>query len=748
MEQLQRHRLALCTGVFILLCVGIAPLNSQQKKKITPEIAFKVPPLVLTKQLPTITGWHDDRNYLETRKKDGEEKVRTYVINARSGKDAGERKPAVKWDEFKTIVGEGFDASKPLISNKENTYHIYSRDNDLYALDAKKREFKRLTNNSSEEKNPTFSPDGNTIAYTRDNNLFGADLNTGREMQYTTDGGAVVYNGWAAWVYYEEILGRPSRYRAFWWSPDSRQIAFYHFDETSVPMFPIYNSKGQHGALERTHYPKSGDTNPMVKLGIVTVSTGAVVWADFNEKDDQYFGTPSWTPDARELWSQWMNRSQNNLKIFAVDPQTGKKREVYDERQDSWVDWLNQVHFLKNGKGFVIKTDKDGWMHLYFYSMDGRLNNQITSGKWQVTGIELVDDDHEMIYFTARKEASTRTDLYRTRFDGKGLKRLTFGSFTHSVRLSPDGSYFITTYSNLSTPPKMALCDQEGNVIRELGSSWQKELDDFELTATNLIEIPTPDGYRLPALLTLPQHMDSLKKYPVLISIYGGPNAGTVLDGWRLSMQAQGLAAEGLIQLSVDHRGSGHFGKEGAALMYRNLGKWEMNDYIEAVKWLRTKPYVDSSKICITGGSYGGYVTCLALTYGADYFTHGIANYSVTDWKLYDTHYTERFMGTPDDNPEGYKFSSAITHADKYKGLLRIVHGTTDDNVHMQNSLQLADTLENLGKHFEFMLYPNERHGWGPPKSDHSRMETITFYYEHLLGKSAPEALTAKRSKS
>ncbi len=723
-------------------------LTAQEKKKIAPEIAFKMPPLTLTKQLPNITGWHDDRKYLESKKKDGAEAARTYLIDARTGKEEGESKTDVNWDDFKAIVGSGVDAARPLVSGKDNVKHLYAKEHDLYLLDVKKKEFTRLTNNSSDEKNPTFSPDGNFIAFTRDNNLFALDLNTGKETQFTNDGGEVVYNGWAAWLYYEEILGRPSRYRAFWWSPDSREIAFFHFDETNVPMFPVYNSKGQHGNLERTRYPKPGDPNPAVKLGIVMVSSGAIAWADFNEKDDQYFGAPFWTPDSKELWAQWMNRGQDDLKVFAVDPQSGKKREIYDEHQSSWVEWLDDIHFLKDGKGFIIRTDKDGWSHLYLHTMDGKLKNRITQGKWQVSNVELVDEDHDLLYFTARKEASTRSDLYKIRLDGKEFKRLTFGKYTHAVRLSPNGSYFITTYSNVGAPPKMALCDNDGSVVREIGNSWQKELDEYELAARELLTIPTSDGYQLPAVLTLPHTMDPARRYPVLITVYGGPNAGSVFDGWRLSMQSQGLAAEGLIQLEVDHRGSGHFGKEGVALMYRNLGKWEMNDYIEAVKWLRSKPYVDSTKICITGGSYGGYVTCMALTYGADYFTHGMANFSVTDWKLYDTHYTERFMDTPDENPDGYKSGSVMTYADKYKGVLRIVHGTTDDNVHMQNALQLVDTLENLGRHFEFMMYPNERHGWGPPKSDHSRMEALRFYYKYLFEKDFPEAVFAKKGKA
>jgi dipeptidyl-peptidase-4 len=737
------------TGTVIAIIISCCTVSyAQQKKIITPEMAFKSPAPVLTKQLPNISGWLDDKKYLLSKKKEGEDKPSTFIIDASNGKETGEKKPDVNWDEFKDVVTEGITASKPLLSNRENTKHLYVNENDLYLLDTKKKEFKRVTESPAEEKNPTFSPDGNRLAYTRDNNLFALDLNTGKETQFTNDASDVVYNGWAAWVYFEEIFGRPTRYRAFWWSPNSKEIAFYRFDETHVPMFPIYNSDGHHGTLERTRYPKAGDPNPMVKFGVANLESGNVVWADFNEQDDQYFGTPFWTPDGKELWTQWMNRLQNNVKIYQIDRTTGAKKEIYDEKQSSWVEWLDDLRFLKNGSGFIIKTDKDGWAHYYLYDMNGKLKNKITDGEWTVNNIEVLDEDNGLLYFTAKKEASTRTDLYKVRLNGKNLERLTFGNFTHSVRVSPGGSYFVTTYSNVATPSKMALCNNRGKVLRELGDTWQKDLDEYELAKTELITIPVSGGYNLPATITLPPQMDKTKKYPVLISVYGGPNSQNVSDGWRLSMQNQGLAAEGLIQFTVDHRGSGHFGKKGMASMYRNLGKWEMSDYSEAVEWLRKQPYVDAGKICITGGSYGGYVTAMALTAGADYFTHGIANFSVTDWKLYDTHYTERYMSTPQENPEGYEFGSVLTHAGKYKGLLRIVHGSTDDNVHFQNSLQLADTLENLGKHFEFMVYPNERHGWGPPKSDHSRMESIRFYYQYLLEKEFPEALFVKKPKT
>ncbi len=746
--KLYSNKLSVLFSLYFVLCtLYFVPLNAQDKKRITPEIGFKFPPMQLTKQLPNITGWQDEKTYIESKKKEGEEKAKSYLIDAKSGKEKGEKIPDVNWDDFKGIVDTTFNVSRPTISNEKKTKHIYEKDDDLYLLDTERKEFKRLTNNSVDEKNPTFSPDGNWLAFTREHNLFAIDLNSGKENQYTTDGSDVVYSGYAAWVYWEEIFGRGTNYRAFYWSPNSKHLAFYRFDESKVPMFPIYNSDGQHGELERTRYPKAGDPNPEVRVGIVDISTSKTTWGDFNEKDDQYFGTPFWTPDGKSLWVQWMNRGQDDLKIISVDPATGAKKEVLNEKQATWVDWFDNVTFLKNNKGFIVKSDRDGWTHFYLYLMDGTLKNRITEGKWQVVNLEYLDEDDGVMYFTAKKEASTRTDFYKVKLNGKGLKRLTFGDFTHSVSMSPKGSYFITTYSNVSTPPKKALCNDDGKLIRELGDANQKDLDEYELAKREFVEIPTPDGYKLPGIIMKPTRMEPDKKYPVLISVYGGPAAGSVAEGWQLSMTNQALANEGLITFTVDHRASGHFGKEGVALMHRNLGKWEMNDYIEAVKWLQSQSYVDATKICITGGSYGGYTTAMALTAGADYFTHGIANFSVTDWKLYDTHYTERFMDTPEENPEGYKNGSVMTYADKLKGVLRIVHGTTDDNVHYQNSLQLVDTLQNLGKHFEFMAYPNERHGWGPPKSDHSRMENIRFYYKYLLEKEFPEAAFKKESK-
>jgi dipeptidyl-peptidase-4 len=747
--------------LFFLFIALAVDTSAQQKKRLTFDQIYRGAETQLFMPLPNITGWEDDTHYLEMRRKEGptaeavrpsdrvvragagEQQGKLYSVDAKSGKEKEALPKTPDLNQFKDIVGSEINVNLPASANEARTKLIYVKEKDLYFLNTETKEFKRLTQTPSEEKNPTLSPDGNYVAFTRDNNLLAIDVTAGKEYQYTTDGAKFIYNGYASWVYFEEILGRPSRYRAFWWSPDNKKLAFMRFDDSKVPAFPLYNSDGVHGFLEETPYPKPGDPNPEVRVGVVPVTGGSIVWADFNEKDDQYFGTPFWTPDNKELWVQWMNRGQDTLTIYSVDPQTGKKQLVYTEYQPSWLEWFDRIEFLKNNKGFIVKTDKDGWMHLYLYAMDGALKNRITEGKWQVSDVLLVDQDDDLIYFTGKKEASTRSDLYRVKMNGKDLTRLTFGDYTHSVRLSPHGSYFITTYSNVSTPQKITLCSGKGKVIRELGDSKGKEFDNYELAETELVYVKTPDGYNLPTTITLPLDLEASKKYPVLISIYGGPNSGTVSDGWK-GMGNQWWALEGMIQVSVDHRGSGHFGKEGVALMHRNLGKWEMNDYIECVKWLRAKPYVDEKKVCITGSSYGGYETCLALTYGADYFTHGVAGSSVTDWNLYDTHYTERYMDTPAENPEGYKNSSAMAFADRYKGLIRIVHGTMDDNVHMQNSIQLIDKLEELGKHFEFAIYPGGRHGWGGAKAVHNRVEAARFYYRYLLEKPFPEQDFAK----
>lgn len=702
-------KIYLAIGAFLVLGYSL----SAQTKRLDLEQSLGLKPS-LTKSINPVIGWADAEYYIES---DGQTRQQ-YRVHIKSG------------------------ARSPYTPPPSSDVEVYVAHNDIFIREGANAARQLTHSPEDEEKNPTLSPDNQYVAFTRNNDLYAVRVSDSREIRYTNDGTDVIYNGWASWVYFEEILGRASRYKAFWWAPDSRTLAFMRFDDTQVPMFPIYAAEGQHGYLEQTRYPKAGDPNPEVRVGFVPVDGGRVVWADFNEKDDQYFGEPYWSFDSSNLMVQWMNRDQTNLKFYQVEPLTGAKQEIYDEHQDAWIDLSHseRITYLKDNKHYILKSDKTGWAHYYLYTLDGTLVNPITEGKWQVSALELVDEKNKVIYFTARKEHSARVDLYRVDYNGKNLQRLTFGDYTHNVTVSPDGRHFITTYSNVGTPPKVALLDNKGKLIKQLADSKAEDFDTYHYAKTELITIPTPDGYELPATITWPTDFDETKPHPVIFSIYGGPDAGTVRDTWKGTAN-QHWANEGIIQISVDHRASGHFGKEGVALMHRNLGHWEMEDYVAAAKWLKSKPWVAKDKLLITGHSYGGYMTCLALTKGADYFDFGIAGAPVTSWELYDTHYTERYMDTPQDNPEGYKNGSVLTYVDNYKGVLRILHGDIDDNVHMQNTMQLVDALTNRDTPFELMIYPGSRHGFAREKSGYDRKERYRFYYQYLLEKPMPAGL-------
>lgn len=721
--------------LLVILLLGMTGVLIQyseagaQKKKLSFKQVYNFSEPRLTGQLPRIEGWLDSDNYLEIRSAAGG-KSELMKVNAETGK----AELYIDYAKVNAELPEGFAVERADEKTDDYSGFIFNQKNDLYYYSPAEREFKRLTKDDQPEKNPKFSPDGQKIAYTKMNNLYVFDIQKETETQLTTDGADLIYNGWASWLYYEEILGRSSRYAAFWWAPNSEYIAFLRFDDNPVPDFPLYRADGQHGELEHQRYPKAGDPNPLVKLGIVNLTSGKTVWGDFDEKADQYIAWPVWTKN-NKLTVQWMNRGQDNIIIYYVDLDSGKKSELYNEKQPAWVEWFEDLYFFNNNSGFIIRTNVDGWNHLYYYGLDGKLKSKLTDGEWGVSDIAFVDEKTGKVYFHGAKEKSTDKQLYIVSLEGTGLVQLTKESGTHSATISDGGKYFIDRFSNITTPSQLNLYSGNGKLVKNLADSKTPAMDEFNLGKPELFTIPSGDGYELPAQWVLPPDFDANKKYPVLFSIYGGPGSASVRNSFPYFMEGYYMAQNGIIYIVVDNRGSGHFGKKGMNLMHRNLGKWEMYDLIAAVKWLKSKPFIDSTRIGITGGSYGGYTTCMALTYGADYFTHGVAQFSVTDWQLYDSHYTERYMDTPAENPDGYKNGSVLTWADKYKGHLRITHGTMDDNVHMQNTIQFIYELEKMDKDFELMIYPNARHGIGYPLRNHSTRENVKFWFNNFLGK-------------
>ncbi|MPY87618.1 MAG: prolyl oligopeptidase family serine peptidase [Luteitalea sp.] len=736
------HRTVVATALLLVLAGFVAPIaQTPGKKHLSYELAFELPyegttPVSstdLVADLPDITDWLDEERYLEAREESQDENRTFYVVSVPDGRAMLHR------DEARLEAGlpKGWRLRDAAATSPDHNAFVFDKDDDLYYFDLTAKRVRQLTATSAGEQNPRFSPDGKRIAYTREHNLFAYDLTDDLEHQLTTDGSDTVYNGWASWVYYEEILGRASRYAAFWWSPDSTRLAFMRFDDRPVPLFPIYHSRGTRGELEQERYPKAGDPNPWVRMGVATIDTRKVVWMDFEEKADHYIAWPVWTPDSQTLTVQWMNRGQDTLRLYNCDPVTARKTLIHEEQQASWVTFFEDLTYLEEGGGFLLRSNVDGWDHLYLHNMDGSLARRLTSGEWRVMSIEAVDETAGWVYFTAHQDPTWNTHLMRVRLDGTGLQQLTEAGGTHDVRVSPEGTYFIDTFSTLTAVAQMALYKGDGTLVRKLGDARGRDMTQYAWGTAELFTIPSGDGYDLPASWVLPPDFDERRQYPVIISVYGGPDAGRVRNQWP-GLAPHYWAERGIIYMSVDHRGSGHFGKRGVALMHRALGKWEMHDYIAAATWLRTKPFVAKDRIGITGHSYGGYVTMMALTRGADHFNVGEASAAVTDWRLYDTVYTERYMDTPTENPEGYRNGAVLTWIDRYKGPLRITHGTTDDNVHTQNSLQVIDWLTTNNRRVDVMLYPDSRHRYS--QRAHAARDSHDFWVRHLLGEdgSAP----------
>ena len=598
--------------------------------------------------------------------------------------------------------------------------------------------------------NPTWSPDSSKIAFTLNNDLYSIDVRSKHVTRHTYDGSDLILNGYASWVYYEEIFGRPSQYRAFWWSPDSQVIAYYRFDNSMVPMFPIYSPKGQHGSLNQTRYPKTGDPNPEVKLGFVSAAGGETVWADFNPKEDQYFGTPFWSGDGTKLMVSWMDRAQDNFKLYAVTPRTGEKALVYTEHQDSWIDWMDGMLFSK--EGIYIVRDFSGWQQVYFLSYDGKKFEQLTTGNnW---GVNLLKVDKKHLYFTAKREATTRVDIYRVNLKSKALQRLSYGPYNFaSVSISEDGKYIAAQASNYQTPTQLVLITvpASGNVdpakhVKVLYDTKGEKFDDYAIALPELVYVTMRDGYRMPAAVTWPVDFDRSKRYPVKVNIYGGPDSPQVREQWRgVSMGTQWWPNHGVILVTLDNRAGGHFGKKGLEEVYRQLNILEVRDFCDGIDYFRQLSFVNEDKIGVEGFSFGGTMTTLCVTEGNEHFQYGIAGGGVYDWSLYDSHYTERYMDRPQDNPEGYAKTRVMTRVGNYKGdasnMLRLTHGTGDDNVHFQNTLQLIDQLQKDHKDFELMIYPDGMHGYRGDQGMHSSLQDYKFWYKYLLDQPLPDCL-------
>ncbi len=586
--------------------------------------------------------------------------------------------------------------------------------------------------------NPTYSPDSTKIAYTKGNDLYVKDVATDAETRLTFDGSELILNGYASWVYYEEIFGRQSEYRAFWWSPDSRKIAFYRFDNSRVPMFPIYSPKGQDGVLKQTRYPKAGEVNPSVRIGLADLSSG-IVWADFEYDAEQYFGTPFWGKDSEELYVSRMPRRQSMLDVYAVSVKDGSRRPVYHEEYPTWINWIEGMIFTDKGL-YMARDFETGWEQIYFLGYDGTLKRLSDGGNWAIS-LKAVDEKKGDVWFTAKRDSKVHTSFYR--LDRKGrVTPLTDPDFhLENLKVSDDRKTFTAVVSTASSPKRTI----EGRMDRYQVRDISVEDDNPNAPKPELVKIEN-DGFDLYALISYPKGFDPSRKYPVLMQLYGGPGTPYVRDRWRdRDASDQWCYDNGVIYIVADPRSSGENGRRGMDQAFRRMTVIELKDYIAWAKWLQAKPFVDGSRIGVEGFSFGGTTTSMLVLRYPEYFRCGIAGGGVYDWRLYDSHYTERFMDTPQANPDGYAEASPLTFVpgvfgkeDGRKPLpraLMLTHGTGDDNVHFQNTLQLVDALQQAGYQFELMIYPDGMHGYRDAQHRHDVENASRFWSTWLLGR-------------
>jgi dipeptidyl-peptidase-4 len=559
-----------------------------------------------------------------------------------------------------------------------------------------------------------LSPDGTKIGYERNGDLFVYDLQSGTETQLTDSAEEYFYNGRFGWVYEEEFgLGQ-----AWSWSPNSEHIAYWQTDERHVNIFQMTDYANQHPTYEKIPYPKVGDENPDVRIGVISVENGDQQWMDTPENG--YIPRIYWTSDEDKLAIVHLNRAQNHLQLFFNDINNGSSRLVMEETSDAWIDvfdffaGINHYFFFPNdSEEFFWISDRDGYNHIYRYGYDGELKNQVTDGNWEVTYVHTVDYRNNRIYYTSTQESPLERHLYSVNFSGNNSQRLTEAEGTHNISMGSNGKYYINRYSNTATPTQVELWSVTDGQLKVLEDN--KSVTDFTeshvYAPRELFSFTTSDGQQLDGYMVKPINFDPDNSYPLILNIYGGPGAQGVYNQWQSGGWTQYLAQEGYVVVNVNNRGSGGYGAKFEDIVYKQLGKWEANDFVETARYMGQKEWVDSSRMAIRGHSYGGYMTTYTMFTHPDVFEVGIATAPVTDFRLYDTIYAERYMGLLENNEEGYKQSAPTTHASNLKGHLLLSHSTLDENVHVQNTMQLMTELTGNGIPVDLQIYPPGAHG-------------------------------------
>ncbi len=637
------------------------------------------------------------------------------------------------------ISGYSFSKDEQKLLLTTQRAYIYRRSylTEYYIYDLSTKKLQKLSP-SGKQSNATFSPQGDKVAFTRNNNLFYVELTNMDEKQITQDGKFnELIHGSTDWVYEEEFY----MVKAFWWSPDGKKIAYLSFDESQVKEYnmQVWNKNPLYPQDYRFKYPKAGENNSVLQLSIYHLDTKENIAVDMGEETDIYIPRVGWTKNADLLYFKKLNRWQNELEIYHANANTGRSHCILKEKSNTYVDvnYCDDLMYLNDGKHFLRTSEKDGFKHVYMYNMKGKKEEQITRGSWEVTTLIGVNQNRRkpVLYYISTASSPLERDFYRIGLDGKRKVKLSEIKGTTNINMSKDFQFYIRYQSTANEPLVVDLLKVTTNErVKNLkdNARLKATIEEYGLSQTEFFTISTTDGTELNAYMIKPKDFNAAKKYPVLMFQYSGPQSQQVADRWQRSNYYwhQMLVQKGYIIACVDSRGTGYRGAGFTKMTYQQLGKYEVIDNVEAAKYLGKLSYVDKDRIGIWGWSYGGYMSSLLMMIGADYFKTGIAVAPVSSWRFYDTIYTERYLRRPKDNPDGYDNNSPLAHVDKLKGNFLLIHGTGDDNVHFQHAVALQNALIKAGKQFQSFYYPDKTHGIGGLKT---RQHLYTMMTEFIL---------------
>ncbi len=742
---MQMNRLLLS---LTLCAIGVAPAAAQQQRFASLDEALGASGALSGGAGPQNVNWIEGGNrfsYVTRNAQSGRSEIR--VLDPASGRDTllfdgsglnfpGTTQPfryeAFQWSaDSKHLV---FQANFQQLFRRSGTsdYYIYTPANRALELATRGARTAEL------------SPDGAILGYERGGNLFVSDLANAHEQQLTRDATETTYNGHFDWVYEEEF----GQAQAWNWSPDSRHIAFWQVDESPEPFIQLSDFAGPHPEWEPLRIPQPGDRNANVRIGVVDVSSGNRVWLDPHEAGEYYIPRMYWTGARDTLALMTLNRPQNTMKLYFFDVGTGEGRLVLTQTSDTWIDVYDfyagvndLVTFPAGLREFFWISDRDGHQHIYRYDYAGRLLGQVTKGDWTVTRVEGIDVKNRTVYYTLTQPSPLERQLWSIRFDGTGQQRITTPPGRHSIDMGPNARFYIDSWSSTTQPRRVELWSSAGRRISVLEantavSTW---LSGHTYSPMRLFSFTTSDGARLDGSMVRPVPFDSTKRYPVVMAIYGGPGSQQVYNAFDSSGWDQWLAQQGYIVVGLNNRGTANYSRDFMKVVYKSLGRYEAHDFAEAAQWLAKQSWVDGSHMAIMGTSYGGYSTLYTMLAYPDAFTLGIANSPVSDWRLYDTIYTERYMSTLSDNEKGYAQSSAVDLADKLHGRLLLVHSMMDDNVHPVNTMHMLTAFTNAGKDVDLRIFPPGAHGAAYNAQSYLLMMHIYFrYLERFLKGSDP----------